>query len=192
MTEYQLRETAALGNTLIETEGGMLMEETGIALAAVTIRTGKARAFANAFSKRYDCPPPDPRSAVTVRRQTIIASALDQVFIRRKGEPAGLMAQLEKDFSQSATVTDQSDGWVQLALTGIRAGDVLERLAMIDCSDQAFPVGSAARTVMEHCGVIIVREKHKPVEGKRYLLFTQRSSAETVLHAILGSPPFRE
>ena len=139
MTEYQLRETAALGNTLIETEGGMLMEETGIALAAVTIRTGKARAFANAFSKRYDCPPPDPRSAVTVRRQTIIASALDQVFIRRKGEPAGLMAQLEKDFSQSATVTDQSDGWVQLALTGIRARDVLERLAMIDCSDQAFP-----------------------------------------------------
>ena len=50
MTEYQLRETAALGNTLIETEGGKLMEETGIALAAVTIRTGKARAFANAFS----------------------------------------------------------------------------------------------------------------------------------------------
>ncbi|MBT8415130.1 MAG: hypothetical protein KJO30_12445, partial [Boseongicola sp.] len=49
----------------------------------------------------------------------------------------------------------------------------------LDLDPDTFPTGSAARTVMEHLGAMIVR-----VDDTRFWLMSARSSAMSFLHAV--------
>ena len=192
MADYRLEETPPLGGFAQKAKGAQLLEEAGAAMAAVTIRNGREKAFAKAFAKTFGGSPPGPTGAVAAKGQTVVASAQGQVFVLMETTPAELLANLEKAFASTATVTDQSDGWARLALTGPRAVEALERLAMVDLSDEAFGVGSAARTVFEHCTAILIRGRPAQGESRRYTILTPRSSAASLLHALTTSPPFTE
>ena len=58
---------------------------------------------------------------------------------------------------KQVAMTDQSDAWVILALTGPLVYRTLERICPIDCSSPAMPIGTTARTIIEHLGTIILR-----------------------------------
>jgi sarcosine oxidase subunit gamma len=88
---------------------------------------------------------------------------------------AGLFGRV-RAAAADAAMTEQTDAWAQLRLTGPAAVAALERLCKLDLS--AFPEGSAARTAMEHLGVVIARE-----EGG-FLLMSPRSSARSFAHAL--------
>ena len=53
MTEYRLKEKAAIGAATAKADGATLVEETGIALVAMTTRNGKSRAMTTAFKKHF-------------------------------------------------------------------------------------------------------------------------------------------
>ena len=77
-----------------------------------------------------------------------------------------------------AAVTDQSDAWVALHLDGPAAGDVLARLVPIDLRERTFPEGSAARTLLGHMGVLILRS------GGGFEIHAFRSVAGTLAHEL--------
>ena len=56
----------------------------------------------------------------------------------------------------AGSVTEQSDGWACFRLTGPGAGDLLERLCMLDVAVAA--PGFAARTVIHHIGAFVIRD----------------------------------
>lgn len=78
----------------------------------------------------------------------------------------------------AAAVTDQSDGWAGFRLAGAAAADVLMRLVALDLRLPAYPVGSAARTGLNHMPLVLMRE-----EGG-FALLTFRSMARTAWHEI--------
>jgi sarcosine oxidase subunit gamma len=101
-------------------------------------------------------------------------------------------ALLGKSLSKQMAMTDQSDSWVILALSGPQSRRTLARICPIDCSESAMLIGTTARTSMEHLGAIITR---RPDEGDHqpcFWLLSARSSAASFLHTITGSPPFRD
>ncbi|HVY34253.1 MAG TPA: sarcosine oxidase subunit gamma family protein [Caulobacteraceae bacterium] len=61
-----------------------------------------------------------------------------------------------------ASVSEQSGGYVVLRMTGAGAADLLQKGAFIDLHPQAFPVGSAAVTVIAHIGVILWKVDEAP------------------------------
>jgi sarcosine oxidase subunit gamma len=75
--------------------------------------------------------------------------------------------------------TDQTDVWVALALSGGNTRRALERICPIDLHPDVFGMDHAARTVMEHLGVLILR-----TGDDDYLLLSASSSANSFLHAI--------
>ncbi len=78
---------------------------------------------------------------------------------------------------EGAAVTDQSDAWVHLALEGAGARDVLARLTSVDLREGVFKRGHAARTLLFHVPVTLIRA------GKdRWEILAPRSMAKTVLH----------
>jgi len=83
---------------------------------------------------------------------------------------------------QLAYLSDQSDSWVTLRISGDRCLDALERICPLDIHPSAFPAGSVARTSMEHMATIIMHES----EGS-YLLLSLRSFAHSFLHAVTTS-----
>jgi heterotetrameric sarcosine oxidase gamma subunit len=78
-----------------------------------------------------------------------------------------------------AYLSDQSDSWVMLSLSGAKSREVLARICPIDLHPTAFPPGSVTRSVMEHIGAMIVCEAED-----QYTLMALRSYAESFLHAL--------
>ena len=83
---------------------------------------------------------------------------------------------------QLAYLSDQSDSWVTLRISGNNCREALERICPLDIHPAAFPVGSVARTSMEHMAVIILRESEDS-----YLLLSLRSFAQSFLQAVTTS-----
>ena len=78
-----------------------------------------------------------------------------------------------------AAVTDQTDAWVALDLTGPRIAEVMARLVPIDLRLDAFPQGSATRTEMH--GMMVALARTGP-ETLRIMAF--RAMAKTLAHAL--------
>lgn len=80
---------------------------------------------------------------------------------------------------EGAVCVDQSDGWAALLLGGAVRG-VLVRLCPLDLRDRAFPEGSAARSLLKHVPVLLMR-----VSEGEWLLLAPRSMAGTVLEDLI-------
>ncbi len=79
---------------------------------------------------------------------------------------------------EGAICVDQSDGWAALRLGGEVRG-VLARLCPLDLRERSFPVGMAARSLLNQVGILLVR-----VSEGEWLLLAPRSMAGTVLEEL--------
>lgn len=108
---------------------------------------------------------PDPGRVSAAGSLRLVWTGRDQAMLVGSAPPDGLSA--------CAAVTDQSDGWVCLSLTGPGAGAVLARLVPLDLRPAAFAPGHAARSALNHLPLILWRED----DGFRLMTF--RSMART-------------
>jgi heterotetrameric sarcosine oxidase gamma subunit len=104
----------------------------------------------------------------------LIWAGLDLWLLRGPRATPDLAARL----ADVAAVTDQSDGWTALALTGAGAAAVLARLVPIDLAPAAFPPGAVARTELRHMMCVILARE----DGVE--LFVMRSFTESAAHEI--------
>lgn len=86
------------------------------------------------------------------------------------------------DLGGLAAVTDQSDGWVWVTLEGRDVPAVLARLCPLDLRAAAFPVGTSARSVLQHLSVLLIRTGPEAFQIAAY-----RSMAGTLLHDLSGA-----
>lgn len=78
-----------------------------------------------------------------------------------------------------AAMSDQSDAWTCLTLTGAGAEDVLARLIPVDLRAAAFPEDQTARTQIGHMSGSVSR-----LGSDRFLLMVFRSMAATLFHEV--------
>ena len=192
------------GYNMIIDGGASLIEVTGLSMVSVAPLAGSQAAFQTAIAKLFkadksDSPKPSATMALDQSGKQLcilMPSAQNQWFLCFDDvgtNPIDAAKTLiGKSLSKQMAMTDQSDSWVILALSGPQSGQTLSRICPIDCGVSAMPIGTTARTSMEHLGAIITR---RPDEGDHqpcFWLLSARSSAASFLHAITGSPPFRE
>lgn len=151
----------------------------GVALAAAAeapmLSIAPFRGRAAALAGPLGAAPPDPGRLVALDDGSeLIWAGLDLWLLRG---PAATPALAER-LADLAAVTDQSDGWTALALTGTGAAAVLARLAPLDLAAAAFPPGSAARTELRHMMCAILAR-----EGG-FELLVMRSFTETAAREI--------
>lgn len=117
---------------------------------------------------------PDPGRVSAAGDLRLVWCGRDQAMLIGAAPPDGLAAQ--------AAVTDQSDGWVCLALTGAGAVAVLSRLVPLDLRAAAFPPGHAARSALSHLPLILWRED----DGFRLMTFRSmaRTARDEIAHAM--------
>ena len=72
-----------------------------------------------------------------------------------------------------AALTDQSDGWTGLSLTGKRAAEALARLVPLDLRPKTFPPGAMARSLLGQVPLILL------AETGGYALYIPRSMASS-------------
>nr|WP_258571055.1 sarcosine oxidase subunit gamma family protein [Flavimaribacter sediminis] len=119
---------------------------------------------------------------VETRDLLVLSLQSDQIFVlfpQTGHRPDLEIAEIAGD---QGSVTDQSDGWALLRVSGPGSRTALERICMLDLHPDIFTVGAVARTVMEHLGMIIHRN-----DEHSFLLMSARSSAEFFAHAVVTS-----
>ena len=184
-------------------DGTSLIEVTGLSMVSVAPLAGSQAAFQTTIAKLFktdksDRPKPSATMALDQSGKQLcilMPSAQYQWFLCYDDDGTNPIDAAKmlfgKSLSKQMAMTDQSDSWVILALSGPQSRQTLARICPIDCGVSAMPIGTTARTSMEHLGAIITR---RPDEGDHqpcFWLLSARSSAASFLDAITGSPPFR-
>jgi len=182
----------------LEADGAECREEPGYAIASVTAANGNMKKLSDAITSAFGVALPAPGKAVAIgngkansKGDMILSSARDQVFICRQTKPETHLAHVIKACGHVASITDQSDAWARLSLTGSACPMIMERLCAVDTRLGAFPPGSVARTSLEHMGVIVIRQSASAAMKHHFILLTPRSSAHDLAHALAETPPFK-
>ena len=193
-----------LGGYNMIIDGTSLIEVTGLSMVSVAPLAGSQAAFQTAIAKLFktgksDSPKPSATMALDQSGKQLcilMPSAQNQWFLCFDDDGTNPIdaakTLIGKGLSKQMAMTDQSDSWVVLALSGPQSRQTLARICPIDCSASAMLIGTTARTSMEHLGAIITR---RPDEGDHqpcFWLLSARSLAASFLHTITGSPPFRD
>lgn len=146
--------------TLAEVEAGPI--------TSVAVFPGGAKAVAKGL-KTLGLAMPEPNTFAEKKGVRIVWTGRDQAFLMGIAPP-----ELE-----GAAVTDQSDGWAVLSVSGAAAVEVLARLVPVDLRLAAFPVGRAIRTQLNHMNVVILR-----VGDHAFEILVFRSMARTAWHEL--------
>lgn len=182
MVSPSLVPAAPLEGYHADLDGTTITEVADQALVAIAVPLAGDARFAEALEAAYGVTRPGTGQSVLAEDgvSRLMGMQPDQLLVlfaqADDPAPATTVGALLGD---SAYVTDQSDAWAMVRLSGPNARPALERLCMLDLDDTAFPECRVARTVMDHLAVIILRDG-----PGRFLLMSPRSSAPSFLHAV--------
>ena len=178
-------------------DGASLFEVSPRSIVSVSPFPGNEAEFNTAIDKLFNVAYPSPTKAfeqIGKNACVLLPSSHGQWFLCFDDEVSDPLARagelLGRMTSSQVAMTDQSDAWVILALTGPLIYMTLERICPIDCSLPEMPIGATARTMIEHLGTIILRRPDDTNGNPCFWLMSARSSATSFLNVITASPPF--
>ena len=111
----------------------------------------------------------------------LIKNSVDQYFILFSNNfknISKMISTLEKSFY----ITEQSDAWACIEISGSQTYNCLERICTLDLCHPSFEINSATRTLMEHLNVFVIK-----ITEENFLLLSASSSAPSFLEAIQTS-----
>ena len=182
-----LKPLTALDHFSEEMHGISVSEVTDQAIVSMAIPKAKNDAFNKAVKKSFKVERPEIGQFTQSKTNNarFLGLQQDQMFVLFDYEGDRAVEEISTKINstdQLAYLSDQSDSWVTLRISGDNCLDALERICPLDIHPSAFTVGSVARTSMEHMATIIIHES----EGS-YLLLSLRSFALSFLHAVTTS-----
>lgn len=165
--------------------GIAVAELTGLALVSIAVR--RDAALTQAFEAAYGIAPPDAPRFVPGAPLSLIWSGPGLWLAIAEADGEALEAGLAEKLRGLAFVTDRSDGFAVLEISGPAAREMLSRLLPMDLHPRAFGPGDTAVTVAEHIGVQIWQLDDAPA----YRLAFPRSYAGSFWRAVAAaSAPF--
>ena len=153
----------ALGMAAVTHAGTTLAEGGMPQMTSIAPWPGQAAAVGQALGLAF----PAPNAVTEGGGARLVWTGRDMAFLIGAVAPKGL----------AAAVTDQTDAWVSLNLSGVLAGDVLARLVPLDL--RGAHRGQAFRTALNHMPLILI-----PEGEDTFTLLTFRSMARTAWHEL--------
>ena len=186
-TPAPLRAYTALDDFSEDMHGVNVVEVTNKGIVSIAIPNASKAAFSKAVTKNYkvDLPEVGLFTNSKIDNAHFLGLQQDQLFVLFDYDGDRAVEEITSKVNsgkQQVYLSDQSDSWVIMRVSGENCLSALERISPIDIHPSAFPVGSVARTSMEHMATIIIHES----EGS-YLMLSLRSFAQSFLHAVTTS-----
>lgn len=158
-----------------------ITEVTEMALASITCRSGKIRAFRAASKTALEITKL-PGAGLWVSGSgpySVIWMGPEQWFVEAPFESHEDIAKILKEgFGEKASITEQTDGWARFDVQGSGVVDQLERLCAAPA--RRMKTGAATRTTIEHMGCLLICRE----EGAHFSILAPRSFARALHHAL--------
>ncbi len=150
--------------------GGLTLDEVSVDLiTSFAPWNGREETASKALQDACGVTVPAPGKTTAKGGVRTIWSGRGQCFVMGIALPETLAVE--------GAMTDQSDAWAVMSLSGSGAEDVLARLVPIDLRGAAFQEGDTARTEMQHMMASITRTGADSFE-----IMVMRSFAKTAVH----------
>jgi len=180
-------ETSAFAGlpTALGRGGGVLATERhGLAIARIAARRGQSARLAELFRASFGVEPPSgPRRAS--RGEVAIAGSGPQTWLAtRDGAGNGFAESLRRLLEDCASVSDQSDAYAILRLTGPKVRDTLAKLIPIDTHPRSFHVNNVAPTICGYVNVTLWRLEDTAQSDPVFEIWVGRSLAVSLHQAI--------
>ncbi len=185
MVNHTLTPTPFLGGYDQSIGGIRIRERHDLGLISMAIPLGDDAKVKKALKAAYGVAEPSATKSTVKGDVRIIRSAVDQMLMLFPNDAPNPVPDVKSAMKDSVWVTDQSNTWVVLEVSGDTVRDALERLCPIDLHPDTFAKNASARTVMEHMGALIVR-----TGDNSFLLMSASSSAGSFLHAVETSAKY--
>ncbi|MEO3414413.1 sarcosine oxidase subunit gamma [Roseovarius sp. CAU 1744] len=181
MPEFTLISAPPLAGYDQSFDGVTLSAPADLAIVSIALPLGGEAAAENAISAAYGAALPAPGKSVLSKdgKARLVRLSPDAAFVIFTHATPDVEPHVAARLKGDAYTTDQTDVWTGLEIAGPRARTALERICPLDISPQTFVEGDAARTIMEHLGVLIIR-----TGDDGFLLLSASSSAKSFLHAV--------
>jgi sarcosine oxidase subunit gamma len=155
-----------------------LREIHNLDLTALAVPHKGASKLKTAIKAGFDLSMPTPVKSTADAKTRLLMTQPDQVFAMTP-RTKNTETTVRKAIGDTAYITDQTDAWVVLELSGPSSRAALERICQVDLDANVFKLNQMARSTMEHMGSIVIRN------GKdSFLLMSGSSSAASFLHAV--------
>ncbi len=166
--------------------GVSLTEIRNFDLVQVMARRGMAGDMAKAAKARLGVAAPDAPKAVQSSDATLIWSGPDQFFVLSRGGKHTTET-LAQTFASFASLSDQSHARVLISISGAKARTMLAKLSSIDLHPDAFAIGAAAATSMDHTSVTLWRGGDKSDGQAVFNVLVFATFAVSLWHTVLDS-----
>jgi methylglutamate dehydrogenase subunit D len=134
--------------------GVLISERIGLGLATVAARKGSAPALKEAVAAAYGVELPESSAVAQGPAVNFVGYGPGQwLAVSESLANEALARDLSAKLRGLASISDQSGGRTVLRVSGPRARDVLAKGLPIDLDPRAFPLGSAATSVISLMGV---------------------------------------
>lgn len=134
--------------------GVLISERVGLGLATVAARKGQVDALKAAVAKAYGVDLPESSAVAQGPAVSFIGQGPGQwLAVSETLANEALARDLAQHIAGLASISDQSGGRTVLRVSGKRAREVLAKGLPIDLDPRAFPLGSAATSVISLMGV---------------------------------------
>ena len=159
----------------------------GLGMTKVLVRRGQAAALARQFQTHFGISLPNAPRRVASGKVAVLGLGPDAwLAIREQGGNDFALA-LKPLLGGLASISDQSDAYVVLRLTGPRVRETLAKLIPIDLHARVFAVGQVAETIAAHIGVLIWRLEDAADGSPVFELAVPRSLSVSFCHALSQS-----
>ncbi|MHA1566467.1 MAG: sarcosine oxidase subunit gamma [Alphaproteobacteria bacterium] len=184
MDKFSLAATAPLAGAGHDFDGVAIRTRADSGLVSVAVPRGGEAALTGALRSSFDLAVPKVGgSTVSADGEArLLGLQRDLFFLLIDEHVSEIFTLVVERLGETAYLTDQSDSWTVLEMSGAKCRAALERVCPIDLHPPSFPEGSVTRTVMEHFGVIILCDG-----PEKYRLMSATSSVQSFLDVVEAS-----
>lgn len=127
----------------------------GVGMTKVLARRGQAAVLARQFQTHFGISLPNAPRRVASGDVAVLGLGPDIWLATREQGGNEFALALQPLLAGSASISDQSDAYVGLRLTGPGVRETLAKLIPIDLHPRAFTIGQVAETIAAHMGVLL-------------------------------------
>jgi methylglutamate dehydrogenase subunit D len=174
--------------TLPTTAAGVVVRDCdGLGLATVLVRKGKSEALALRVRERFGIELPQGPRRTNAGGIAFAAIGPGAWLATSQGGGGAFAKSLEESLGDLASISDQSDGYAVLNLSGPKLRQALCKLVSIDLHPRAFQAGDVAATVSAHIGATLWRLEDGADGSAVFEIAVFRSLAESFWGALSES-----
>ncbi|WP_245415115.1 sarcosine oxidase subunit gamma [Aureimonas flava] len=163
MTDFALSERPAFFGAVLPTSAALAASErTGLGIATVTARRGRAGELAETVRAAFGVSLPSGPKAVRSGGLTFVGTGPGTWLAFQDGGGWRFARDLAERLGPLASVCDQSSGYGVLRVAGPKTRATLAKGVPVDLHPAAFRPGDAAVTLASHVGIVLWQVDEEP------------------------------